>query len=517
MTSALKSTVRRVAKTASAVAGGQAAFVLSQVLLPPAFLASYGVTIYGEWLALSAGAAWLLSLDFGMQAFITNQLSLEYFAGDLVRLRQLQSVGLRISLGVVLAGLVLSGALIWLCPLNTLLGLSMPRQTASLIAMCLVSQVLVGVLWGQLNGVLRAIGYPHRAEIWGQSQRLLYFLVTYVLVLRRSPLWWLPLVQLASFLLMAAVSLTDLRRLEPRAFPTLHYWDQGTAKEVLKPSLWFGSFTLNQFLLFQVPILVLNQTVGKQAVVVFSICRGMYGLVRQGLATFRYAMRPEITRLAGLNEWPRLRRVYSMYERFSFASSIVASVLAFIAAPRILFMWTHRSDMFSVPLYVAMMLCTIVVLGKDTRLDLQYATNRHVRSAMVCLFTYVLFAIGCVPAARLRGAVGIAVAWAAVEIIQMIWMHRENQKIVPALSYWSLLKLCACGLGGVAIFPPIQHALASSLLPRFGLLLAVLAASLVVCTSLIFRLGDTLDQIARGLGLTASRAATRIAEQPEVG
>jgi O-antigen/teichoic acid export membrane protein len=503
MTGALKSTVRRVAKTASAVAGGQAAFVLSQVLLPPAFLSSYGVTVYGEWLALSAGAAWLLSLDFGMQAFITNQLSLEYFAGNLPRLRRLQSVGLRISVAVVLTGLLLAGGLIWLVPLNKALGLSMSREVASSIGICLVLQVLVGILWGQLNGVLRAIGYPHRAEIWGQSQRLLYFVVTYALVLRRAPLWWLPLTQLASFLVMATVSLTDLKRLEPRAFPTLRYWDPETAKEVLKPSLWFGSFTLNQFLLFQVPILVLNQMVGKQAVVVFSICRGMYGLVRQGLATFRYAMRPEITRLAGLNEWLRLRRVYSMYERFSFAASIIASALAFVAAPRILFMWTRRSDMFSAPLYAAMMLCTIVVLGKDTRLDLQYATNRHVRSAMLCLFTYVLFAIGCVPAARLGGAVGIAVAWAAVEIIQMIWMHSENQKIVPSLSYWSLLKLCACGLGGVAIFLPIQQTLASSMLPRFALLLVVLAGGLVVCTSLIFRLGDAVDQIALGLGLTS--------------
>jgi hypothetical protein len=95
------------------------------------------------------------------------------------------------------------------------------------------------------------------------------------------------------------------------------------------------------------------------------------------------------------------------------------------------------------------------------------------------------------------------VAWAAVEIIQMIWMHSENQKIVPSLSYWSLLKLCACGLGGVAIFLPIQQTLASSMLPRFALLLVVLAGGLVVCTSLIFRLGDAVDQIALGLGLTS--------------
>jgi len=506
MTAALTSTIRRVAKTTSAVAGGQLALVLNQVLLPPAFLASYGVTRYGEWLALSAGASWLLSLDFGMQAFITNQLSLEYFAGNLPRLRQLQSVGLRISVAVVVTGLLLAGGLIWLVPLNRALGLSMPRNVASTIAICLVLQVLVGILWGQLNGVLRSIGYPHRAENWGQIQKFLHFAGTYTLVLRHAPLWWLPLPQLASFVVMTVFSLADLRRLEPRVFPTMRYWDSQTAKEVLKPSLWFGSFTLNQFLLFQVPILVLNQTVGKQAVVVFSICRGMYGMVRQGIATFRYAIRPEITRLAGLQEWPRLRRMYSMCERLSFTAGIVASALAFIAAPRILALWTRRSDMFSAPLYAAMMLCTIVVIGKDTRLDLQYATNRHIRSAMLCLFTYVVFAVSSVPAARFAGGVGIAVAWAAVEIVQMALMHSENREVVPALTYGSLWKLCLSGLAALAVFVPLERALAVSNLSTFFLSMALVAAALVVCTSLLFGLPDLIDQFGASLRAVRTRA-----------
>jgi O-antigen/teichoic acid export membrane protein len=405
---------------------------------------------------------------------------------------------------VVLAGLLLAGGLIWLVPLNTVLGLSMPRKVASGIAICLVLQVLVGILWGQLNGVLRAIGYPHRAENWGQIQKFLYFAGTYTLVLRHAPLWWLPLTQLASFVVMTVVSLTDLRRLDARVFPTMRYWDAETAKEVLKPSLWFGSFTLNQFLLFQVPILVLNQTLGKQAVVVFSICRGMYGMVRQGIATFRYAIRPEITRLAGLQDWRRLRRMYSICERFSFAAGIVASALAFVAAPRILMLWTRRSDLFSAPLYAAMMLCTIVVIGKDTRLDLQYATNRHIRSAMLCLFTYLVFAIGSVPAARFAGGVGIAVAWAAVEIVQMMLMHRENREVVPALTYGNLLKLCASGLAAIAVFLPLERALAVRDLSTFVPAMALAAAGLAICTSFMFGIPDLICQIAAGLRVVRS-------------
>ena len=98
--------VRRATKTASALAGGQVVNVLSQVLLPPAYIAFYGIGVYGEWLTLSAAAAWLLTLDFGLQSFITNALCIEYNRGNLERFRQMQSVALRICLGIVTAGLL---------------------------------------------------------------------------------------------------------------------------------------------------------------------------------------------------------------------------------------------------------------------------------------------------------------------------------------------------------------------------------------------------------------------------
>ena len=158
------------------------------------------------------------------------------------------------------------------------------------------------------------------------------------------------------------------------------------------------------------------------------------------------------------------------------------------------------------PLYAAMMLCTIVVIGKDTRLDLQYATNRHIRSAMLCLFTYVVFAISSVPAARFAGGVGIAVAWAAVEIVQMALMHSENREVVPALTYGSLLKLCLCGLAALAVFVPLERTLAVSNLSTFFLSMTLVAAGLVVCTSFLFGLPDLIDQFGASLRAVRTRA-----------
>jgi O-antigen/teichoic acid export membrane protein len=462
--------------------------VLSQVLLPPAYIAFYGIGVYGEWLTLSAAAAWLLTLDFGLQSFITNALCIEYNRGNLERFRQMQSVALRICLGIVTAGLLAGAGILATFSLNEVLGLAMTRFAASAIAIGLTTQVLIGIVWGQLNGLLVAVGYPHRSQLWAQTQRLLYFCLTCLLVFCRAPLWSIPPVQLLTFILMAAISLVDLRRLAPEAFPTIGYWDGAVARTILKPSLWFGAFTLNQFLLFQSPILVLNQMLGKQAVVVFSICRALFGMVRQAVSVLRLTVRPEITRLAGAGDQPRLRRVYDVYEKCSFAAGLVGSVLAFLAAPRILPIWTRRPDLFDQSLYAAMMLSTIVIVGKDTRLDLQYATNRHIRSAAVCLFSYCAFAAGTIPAVRVAGPLGIAVLWTAAEVVQMIFIQRENREILPNVSAASLLKLCACGLAALAILVPFGHSLTKSSWNAFVLWFGVATVASVAAASFTFGL-----------------------------
>jgi len=55
--------VQRITRVASALAAGHILYALGQLLLPPAFIAAYGVNGYGEWLALSAGVSWMQTLD----------------------------------------------------------------------------------------------------------------------------------------------------------------------------------------------------------------------------------------------------------------------------------------------------------------------------------------------------------------------------------------------------------------------------------------------------------------------
>jgi O-antigen/teichoic acid export membrane protein len=425
---------QRIARVSSALAAGHAVYIVAQLVLPPAFITSYGITGYGEWLALSAGVGWIQTLDCGFQSYLVNELSIQFQRGNLSRVRQLQSVALRISLGILALGLLMTLGVLALEPVNVMLRLSMTRASASLIVVLLSTEILLGIVWGQMNGMIRSFGYPHRAEAWAQTYSFITTAATIGLVLNRVPLWMIPAARVSVFFVMMAVSLVDLRRLAPELVPQLSYWDRTTAREIVRPSLWFGSFTVNQFLLFQAPVLILNSVAGKSAVVAFSICRSFYGVIRQLAQVARASVSPELTRLAGSNDLTRLRRLFTVYENLSLFVGFVGPVVAFIAAPKIVPVWTHTGAI-SVPLFAAMMVTSALNVAKDTRLALLQATNHHIRAARMCLIMYAGFAVGCIPVAIRWGATGIVALWMGAEILQLIFAHFESQTVLPALGW----------------------------------------------------------------------------------
>ena len=89
--------LRRIVKTLAALGAGHGVQTLSQLLLPPAFIAAYGIEGYGEWLALSAAVGYLGTLDFGLQTYVLNRLTALYHRGEFEEFHRVQSVGLSMS------------------------------------------------------------------------------------------------------------------------------------------------------------------------------------------------------------------------------------------------------------------------------------------------------------------------------------------------------------------------------------------------------------------------------------
>ena len=227
-------------------------------------------------------------------------------------------------------------------------------------------------------------------------------------------------------------------------------------------------FTLNQFLVYQIPLLVLNYVAGKPILVAFSVCRSFYGVVRQLAQLARLSVAPELTRLAGLNDLSRLARLFGMVEGVSLTIGLVGPTLALAAAPKVVPLWMRSAGPVSLPLFAVMMVTSVINVGKDTRLALLQATNRHIKAARLCLITYGVFAIGCAPAAYLWGSTGVALLWMAVEILQLGLIHLESLTVLPALSWWRPVTLCTLALLLMAPAAALGQFLAAGTWLTFG-------------------------------------------------
>ncbi len=91
----------RISKLFAAQNATQVVSLLTQLLLPPIFLHSYGVGLYGEWLALSAAIGYLSTVNYGIQTYTNMQMTIHYNRGEVDECVHLQSGGLFILLVIL--------------------------------------------------------------------------------------------------------------------------------------------------------------------------------------------------------------------------------------------------------------------------------------------------------------------------------------------------------------------------------------------------------------------------------
>ena len=90
------------------------------------------------------------------------------------------------------------------------------------------------------------------------------------------------------------------------AFPKLQFTSRARLMDILRPSGYFGMLFSVTFLVYQVPVVILQRLLGPTNVVVFSITRTIYSMSRQALTSLSTALGPEITELFGKGNWPGL-------------------------------------------------------------------------------------------------------------------------------------------------------------------------------------------------------------------
>jgi len=220
-----------------------------------------------------------------------------------------------------------------------------------------------------------------------------------------------------------------LRRVGPDIFPTLRYWDGGSVVKILKPSSYFSLLFSCNFIVYQVPVLILERVTGPVAVAAFSIARTIFSMTRTVVNGFSQAIGPEVTKLYAQRDWPRINRLYDYSERLIFAMIPIANIGTLLLCPILLTLWLRKPQMFAPDVYVLFAALSIIISAREHKVQFQYSTNMHREMARFMFGSNLALVAAWLVVVPRFGTKGLLWAWFVGECVQAIYTMRLNVKL----------------------------------------------------------------------------------------
>jgi O-antigen/teichoic acid export membrane protein len=478
--------LQRILKNLGAMFTGNLASTVITLAEPAVFLHSYGTAPYADWIILTATVTALNNLNFGLQTYVNQDLAVRLNRGDREGFKVQQSTALRLLVGILLVAAAVC-LVVFFLPMEHLIGMKTLTHRATTISVYLIAlQVLIGnLLFGYFAGNFMSVGMAHRGNYWVTAQRLTAAFAVYACALMHMTFPVLAGVQFGAYALCLAGILVDQHRVAPEITPSLRYWDGSAVRPMLKQSGYFGLIQWSNFFCYQLPLIILQRSVGAFAVVAFSMMRKIFGLGRQVLNGITQSMGPEITRLFGREDWDAMGKLYDYSERLVFALTAVLNVSMLIASPILLEIWLRRPNLFLLGPYILVCVINIVLCLKEHKYQFQVSTNTHRELARIMFSSYVVMTLALFLVVPRFGINGFLLTWLAVELFQTVFIIRLNQKLFTVREEFSIayvlklaalsaamLGVCAAVLRrSVHLHYPAQCAAAA------GVIMAVAAAS----------------------------------------
>ncbi len=492
--------VQRILKMLGALGTSMGLMVATQLLLPPAFLHSYGVRMYGEWIVLSGTLSYLATLNFGITTYASNELTMLHKRDERQAYRKLQASTLALLLCMVCLGIGLTST-VFILPLARLLHLSsIPAADVAMTAFFLGLQMMVSILAGYCSGLFMVVEKAHRGISWGNARAFAGTSTCFVLALFRLPFPILALGQLIAVFTITLLSIYDLKRQSGDLPLGLSGANWRTAKATLRPSGMFAMIFAQQFLVFQVPVNMLQWILGPAVVVLFSTSRTILSSARQLLSPITNAIAPEVTFSYATRDMKKLLYIFHHSEKIVFAGIPIANLGAYLFSPILVRVWLHRPSLFESSVYALMALISAAMSMRDHKQFFQFSTNMHKRLSIIVFFGNVLMICVSLPFTIKYGLMGFMWVWLASEVLQMGFIYIENKKLFQqdaSITFLPVLKLALVMLVSLPLcMVSLHYAMQRSLGVAGAVGVAGIALLTVECY-FVFGLKDVWMEFAR--------------------
>lgn len=395
---------------------------LGQVLLVPIFFRLWGEDRYGEWLALSAVAAQIALVDFGVQTYVVNRLNQCYARGELDQYAKLLHSALFWGISLAAIAFVVAVAAVSVLPIGEWLKLELTDPGAvTVIGTLLALQVVLTVPYGILSGIYRTVREFPRGTMIYNVQRVFFFSLTAAALLAGGGLVHVAAVQIVPQVLGMGFVLFDLRRRHPEVSIGLAQKDVGLAISFLAPSSLFFLIRGSQAVSILGALLVVSALFGPAAVALFNTLRMLCNLVRQISNAIINALWPELTSLEAVGERDTLRTVFVLTNKAITAACLAAAVYLWVAGEDVIEVWTRGEATYRAGLMNTLLVMLVLQTPWLVSSIFLMATNRH-RIVSVCyaISSVTGIALGAL-LAQSHGMVGLVVGMLAAELVVCGW------------------------------------------------------------------------------------------------
>ena len=341
---------RRLAGGVSGQAFSRVVNALYTVALVPILIRAWGLTGYGEWMALTAISSYFGLSNFGLVTTSANEIVMAIGAGDDARARRTFQMAVNLVLYIVLPLLAVIVALVAAVPLARILNFTtISQQEAVWIVVCCATQLWLQTLRGVVVAALYATGaYGFAYFLSGLTKLLELAAVAAIAGVLHGP-------QTSAATAIACVAVIDCaiilgfaRAAAPWATFDFRVWDTAWLKSQIKPAIGFVISNLSsQGMIVQGPRVVLSAVAGGAAVGIYAVYGTAMRLVDQLLLMVALPLEVEIARNVGNGDMSRAYRLIVGGSQFGWIVFFAVALALLGAGPFIFHLWTHGRVAYS--------------------------------------------------------------------------------------------------------------------------------------------------------------------------
>jgi O-antigen/teichoic acid export membrane protein len=380
-------TVReRLIRGFGATALGPVVTAIVQIVSVPVFLHFWGVSLYGEWLIISAIPTYLALSDLGFGNVAANDMTMLVAAGDRKSaLETFQSTWALILLTSALVEISIL-SVIWFLPLTRWLNLSSIHVPEVRLIVILFSAYIVFVLQTDLITTgFRCEGNFAYGMLINNVMRLAEFAITITSVARGAK----PLQVVALLLISRIVGVFLMARLMRRKSPWLHYGFRcarfASVRRLASPAVAFMAFPAGSALSLQGMVVVVGIVLGPIAAATFSTIRTLTRFGFQIMDAIKNSVWPELSAAYGAQNWELARRLHRTACQAALCLSLAAGALLLVGGDRIFKFWTHGRVNLDVGAFRWLLLGIVANSFWYTSSVVTIASNTHERVAALYL------------------------------------------------------------------------------------------------------------------------------------